>query len=286
MEILVLLLIFVLSFFIEAFGIIGGLSGGVLLVPLLHFVFGVPFKQSVGTVMLSLGIPSAIATIGSARRREVDYKLGLIFQIPAAIGAVLGALLVIILPVVIMQAIFGLLALVLSRRMLSHYKQALDGVETTPSSFWNLVGRFGPHLKVKTDQYDYTISIPALIVFGFLIGLISGMMGIGAGWLQVPLLIIGFGVPPLIASGTSLFVNLLKSITGGVTHFTTGNFNMEIFLVLSVSLPLGALMGNHLRGKLRNHHVSLVIGLLLLLVAMTMILSVLALLALPLITIT
>ena len=274
MELLVLALVFVVSLVIEAVGIIGGFSGGVLLVPLLHFGFGVPFKEAVGTVMLSLGIPSAIATVGSARRKEVDFKLGFIFQVPAALGAIVGALMVVVLPVTVMQVIFGLLAIVLSYRMLKHYRQQLDGVDTTPSSFWERVGRLGPHLKVKTEQYDYTLSIPALVGFAFIIGIISGILGIGAGWLQTPLLIIGFGVPPLIASGTSLFVNMLKSLTGGLTHWSTGNFNVEMFLVLAVSLPLGALLGNHLRGKLKDHHVSLVIGVLLIIVAVVMLGSV------------
>ncbi len=270
-----LMLLFVLGLVIEAFGVMGGLSGGVLLVPVLHFVFGVPFKQAVGTVMLSLGIPSAIATVGALRRKEVDVKLGLVFQVPAALGAVLGALFVVVLPVVVMQGIFGVLAVILSHRMFRHYRQVLDGVETTPSFFWEWVGRFGPHLKVEHEGYGYTLSIPALIILGFVIGVISGVLGIGAGWLQAPLLIIGFGVPPIIASGTSLFVNMLKSFTGGVTHLATGNFDVEVFVVLVVSLPVGAFIGNHFRGRLKDHHVSLVIGVLLIVVAVTMLGSVL-----------
>ena len=269
-SLLELVLIGLLGIIISTFGVIGGLSGAVILIPMLHFIFGIPLKVTVGTVLLSFFLPGTIATIGAVRRKEVDFRLGIIFQIPASLGSIIGALFVVIVPSIFIQVLFGILSLLLSYRMFRHWQEIANGIEKVPSAFWEWTGRIGPHLRAEREKYSYTISIPVLICFGFIIGFISGMLGIGAGWLQSPLLILGFGVPPLIASSTSLFITTAKSLTGGVVHLLNGNVDLQIFLTLTISLPIGVLIGNHLRWHVKDHHVSLVIGIILILVAITM----------------
>ena len=221
-----------------------------------------------------------IGSIGAWRKKQLDFKLGLIFGIPKGIGAIIGALLTSKLSEPVLGFIFGFLALILSYNMIRftvkdngrkksgkseiiwqtlallpfigavviaiimdnysenavllsigvltvilsynmfrfsmiqrNNQRKINGEEAS-ANFLNRLVRMKPTFKVTTKKYSYTISIPVLIVGGVAIGIISGMLGVGGGWIQTPLLVLAFGVPLGIASGTSMFMILISSITG------------------------------------------------------------------------
>ena len=100
-------------------------------------------------------------------------------------------------------------------------------------------------------------SIPAwiLVVTGFAIGLLSGFLGVGGGFVLMPLLVYLIGAPTSVAVGTSLFHMMFVAAFGTLTHALKGNVDpMLVVLLLVGSIP-GARIGASLTKKTRGANI-------------------------------
>ncbi|MCG3221475.1 MAG: sulfite exporter TauE/SafE family protein, partial [Candidatus Heimdallarchaeota archaeon] len=113
-----IILIGLIAVVISVLGNIGGFGGGVILVPSLILIFGVDVKIAVGTVLLALFFPALIGTIGAARRKEVNFKFGILIAIPSSVGTISGVFVVNHLSDRAVLIILGILAFTLSLLML------------------------------------------------------------------------------------------------------------------------------------------------------------------------
>jgi uncharacterized protein len=87
--------------------------------------------------------------------------------------------------------------------------------------------------------------VPVLAVLsGFLVGILSGVMGVGGGILLVPLMVLGFGFAQHLAQGTSLAAIIPTSIVGAVTHDRLGNVDRRAAAWLALGGLAGALAGS------------------------------------------
>ncbi len=271
------ILIVLVAFIISTISIIAGLGGGVLLIPILTVFFGLPLKTTIGTVLISLFFPALIGAIGAWRNGNVDFKLGLLFEVPTATGAVFGAKTVHSIPELYIKLLFGTIAILLSFQMIRNAKNTKNG-NINKSKFWNKIGGIKPTIHIsKTNkegiQSEYDISIPSLIIGGFIIGFLAGTMGVGGGWIKTPLMILGFGIPPFIATGTSLFMITITAASGGITHLIYGSVDLSLLLALLIGLSSGAILGNSLKPRFKSYQITMVIGIVLVAVSIVMIAS-------------
>jgi len=272
-EELILLALFVIIVGVAAN--IAGFGGGIIIVPSLSIIFDLPLKIVIGTTLLSLALPAIIGFLGAWRRNEVDFTIGIALEIPTMIGSIVGPQFATSLPTYVLQFIFGGIAVILSLLMINHIRHAKDPVLeqeeiTLFKKLTNWLFTLRPLITIEKKGYSYKIPIPVVIVAGFCIGFISGLLGVGGGWLKNPLLILGFGLPPIIGSGTALFMLSLTSLTGGLTHLLAGNFDLHLFIVLTLSLSGGALIGDRLKPKMDGDKISIIIVLSLLVVGVIM----------------
>ncbi len=276
-----LVIIGIIALIIGIIGVIAGFGGGVFLVPSLILIFSVPANIAVGTVFVSLFLPAVIGAIGAWRRKEVNFRIGLLFAIPMTGGTIAGVFVVKRISDLAIVITIGILAFLLSVRMVVHAFQIAnvengkqDELEESPErKFWRKLFSIKPTLKIKNGEKTYELSIIIAFVVGVVFGVMSGLFGISAGWIQTPMLILAFGLLPLVAAGTSLFIIVIKTFAGGITHIVLGNVDWIIFAVLGTSLPVGALIGNFLKGKMRGKQVSLITGISLLLISVFIIIS-------------
>jgi uncharacterized membrane protein YfcA len=70
------------------------------------------------------------------------------------------------------------------------------------------------------------------VLAGLLVGVVSGLIGIGGGTLLVPIMVVGFGFGQQLAQGTSLAAILPTSIVGAVTHYRAGNLDLRPALLM------------------------------------------------------
>ncbi|MBT8245385.1 MAG: sulfite exporter TauE/SafE family protein [Winogradskyella sp.] len=214
-------------------GLIGG-GGSILSVPILVYLLG--FNPIVGTAY-SLFVVGATSTVGafqSLRQGLVDLKAALIFAIPSIIGVYLTRRYVVpILPDIMftvgdfkvtsgifIMIVFAIVMLMASYSMISDKRRLIN----------------------DTDQ---TIDYNAVTVFilGLLTGTISGFVGAGGGFLNIPVLVLFVKLPMKKAIGTSLFIISMKSLIGFLGDLKTIDIDWNFLLSFTVLSIIGIILG-------------------------------------------
>jgi len=249
-----------------------GVGGGFLMTPLLIFA-GVPSAVAVATGANPLIASSITGTIAQARRKNLDTKLGLYLLGGGAVGAFGGVLIirylrqigqvdlfVSLLYVVFMGAV-GSLMLVESLHALRKVQRGQPSGRRSGRIVWMHSLPF----KTRFPASKLYISAIPPIVAGFLVGLMSGVMGVGGGFILVPILIYMLRVPTNVAVGTSLFQIIFVS---AITTVLQAAMNQTVDIALALMLMLGGAFGAQAGAaagqKLRAEELRLLLALLVL----------------------
>lgn len=165
-----------------------GSGGSILTVPVLVYLVGEPEKVAIAE---SLGIVATISLVGAipyAIRKEVHWKNVFYFGIPGMAGTYGGAALSVFLTGSMQLMIFATVMLIAAVMMIRKPKE----------------------LQVNNKQAPIWL----LITEGLVIGVITGLVGVGGGFLIIPALVLLGGLSMRIAVGTSLFIIAAKSLLG------------------------------------------------------------------------
>lgn len=229
-----------------AAGIIGamvGVGGGFIAVPIMTLFIGLPPQLIIGTSLTMTFFTALSSTLFLWKQKRIDVKTGWKFALATFPGAVIGSHLASFFSARGFNIAFGCLMLMISLLMWKRREpdDILVGFKEIPQK----KGR-GTVQRVIIDAwglvYRYQFNIYLGIVFSFLVGFISSVMGIGGGIIHVPLLVMAMKFPPHIAAATSLFILAWSSLVGAATHFYLGH----IYLPYAAALALGGLLGAQL----------------------------------------
>jgi len=201
-----------------------GSGGSILTVPVLHYLVGQPEKLAIGGSLLVVGLIAVAAAVPYAFSRQVDWRNVAWFGLPGMAGAWLGATLARWVPGPLQLALFALVMLVAAWRMLR------GGVMQRP---------------------DHETRRLAVVAGGIGVGALSGLVGVGGGFLIVPALVLLAGVPMASTVGTSLAVIALNSFTGflkylGVLQQQSLELDWRVLLTVAGVGVLGSFAGNRL----------------------------------------
>jgi hypothetical protein len=206
-------------------GLLGG-GGSILAVPLLVYVAGLPAKEAIATSLLVVGTTSAVAVIPHARAGRVRWRTGLIFGVAGMTGAYAGGRLAAYIPGTVLLAGFALMMLATSIAM-------IRGRRPKP-------GKPVPH----------ELPVLHVIADGVVVGLVTGLVGAGGGFLVVPALALLGGLPMPVAVGTSLLVIAMKSYAGLAGYLSTVHINWALAAAVTAAAVLGSLAGGKLAGRI------------------------------------
>jgi uncharacterized membrane protein YfcA len=219
-----LLLAFALSTLIGvSLGLLGG-GGSILAVPVLVYVARLPVHDAIGVSLAVVGATALVGGLASARARRVDLKAAALFGGAGMLGAPLGAQVTHLLPGRVLMLLFAALMVSVGLAMLR-----LDGSE--------------PHAAVRSRR-------PLVAAVGFGVGLLTGFLGVGGGFLIVPALTLLTGLPIHVAVGTSLLVIALNSAAGVAGHLRQGEMPLGLTAAFTTAATLGALLGVRIAGAL------------------------------------
>lgn len=257
------LLIFFIGILVSGFGTVIGFGGGVFMVPILIIFFGFNIEIAIGSTMAALVPASFIASVFNLRDKTIDYLVGTLIQLPAIVGTVLGAFMVAFLPVFKLQLFFALFVIAVGFAMVLPAKQ---NKTTTHAGLMYRMRRVPTTFirKNKEKHLAYRLNGGVVSTLGFVSGVMAGLFGIGGGFVQTPMMIKLFRIPVQIATSTSLFILVITSFTGFISHFLLGNVLWSRCLPLVAAFALGALAGNlykRTRGKLNNMDILIGVGL-------------------------
>ena len=226
---LTLLLVLALSVVIGlSLGVLGG-GGSILTVPILVYVAGFEAKEAIAASLFVVGVTSAVSVLSHARSGRVMWRTGLIFGAAGMVGAFAGGLLGGHIPGQILLIAFAAMMVATSVAMLRGRKKK-DDDGAAPARRELPLGR--------------------VLLDGAVVGLVTGLVGAGGGFLVVPALALLGGLPMSVAVGTSLVVIAMKSFAGLAGYLTTVQLDWGITLGVTAAAIVGSLIGSGLAGRI------------------------------------
>ncbi|GAA3341181.1 sulfite exporter TauE/SafE family protein [Amorphoplanes nipponensis] len=207
-------------------GLLGG-GGSILAVPLLVYVAGLPAKEAIATSLLVVGVTSAVAVVPHARSHRVRWRTGLIFGAAGMTGAYAGGRVATYIPAVVLLTAFAVMMVATATAMIRGRRPRPD--------------RVVPH----------ELPVGTVIAEGVAVGLFTGLVGAGGGFLVVPALALLGGLSMPIAVGTSLVVIAMKSFAGFAGYLSSVPINWALAAAVTTAAVLGSLAGSRLAGRIR-----------------------------------
>ena len=204
-------------------GLLGG-GGSILAVPVLVYVAGVDPRDAVGMSLAIVGTTSLAAGLLHRRSGQVDGRLAVVFGGLGIAGAWAGARLTRALRPELLLALFALVMLAAGTAML------LRRPAEAP----------GPHSPPRRPRPLFLV--PAALALGVL----TGFLGVGGGFLIVPALVVFARAPMKIAVGTSLFVIAANSAAGWFAHLGEGDPHAGLTASFAAVAILGSIAGERL----------------------------------------
>jgi len=241
-------------------GVLGGLfgvGGGFLAGPMMYLA-GVPMNFVVGTDLAHMTGKAIVAARRHRTLGHVDVKLGLLMIVGTVPGVEMGARIIEWLEaagsidqvvgiayVVILLAIGGFtcwesmraMQLVRTEQMAARDALAFRGVTHRVHGF-----NLPPHISLPASGIE-SISVWVVLGVSLVTGLLAGVLGVGGGFVRMPMMVYLIGVPTHVAVGTDLFEIVISAGFGTVTHALKGNVDIMIALVMHTGAAIGAQIG-------------------------------------------
>jgi uncharacterized membrane protein YfcA len=216
-------------------GALLGLGGGVFLVPALTLLFGLPIRVAVGTSLMGVIATSAGVAAVAPRGRGADVTLALRLELVTAAGAIAGGLAAGLISGPALNMLFGLIALLTGGYVLSKARQSGGG-----------------GVSERLFAQDYRIrNWPAGMVLSSVAGVLSGLLGLGCGFIKVPVMYAVMGVPLGIATATSNFMVGITAAASVFVYYGRGNIHPMVVIPTVIGVFSGAMGGVYILPHLR-----------------------------------
>jgi uncharacterized membrane protein YfcA len=201
-----------------ALGMLGG-GGAILTLPMLVYAVGVEPKAAIATSLFVVGSTSLVGTVMNARSRTVEWRIGLLFGGAAMAGAFAGGRLASLVPATVLLLVFAVLMLVTAIAMLR--------------------GRAEP------SGPPGGLALGRVLALGAGVGIVSGLVGAGGGFLIVPVLAMFGRLPMGKAIATSLFIITLQSFAGFAGHAGHAALDWSVIAVVTSASVAGMVAGTY-----------------------------------------
>jgi|SRR5690554_440270 len=220
-------------------GLIGS-GGSILTVPVLVYLFNVEPVAATAYSLFIVGLSALVGSMRYMKEQLLDYKTAIVFSLPALVAVFLSRILII--------------------PMLPYSLITFNGYTITKGNFLLIV--FAALMiiasvsmirnkKPEADLNELKFNYPLIFVQGFVVGLLTGMVGAGGGFLIIPALVLLAKLPMKVAVGTSLLIIAVKSLIGFTGDIGSGQF-IDWFFLFEVSAVAitGIFIGFYLSTKI------------------------------------
>ena len=254
MNVNILLIIFI-GMLVGGLSGLFGVGGGFLMTPLLIFL-GIPPAVAVGTEAPHVLASSISGAIAHWRRKNVDIKMGFILLLGGIAGSTVG--------VNIFKILIGFGQIDLIIQLLFIFFLGLVGFSMLFESARTTIKKYRTTSTIRTKLHQhswlhglpfkmrfhrsklYISTIPPLLI-GFVVGILSAMMGVGGGFIMIPAMVYILGMSTNVVVGTSLFQIIF--VTANSTFFQS-YLNQTVDIVLAALMILGGVIGAQIGARL------------------------------------
>ena len=218
-------------------GLTGG-GGAIFAVPLLVYGLSVDAREAIAISLAAVGATSLVGFLHRWKLGQVEIRTGLLFAVAGMVGAPVGTWIASFLPETLLLLSFAGLMVIVAVRLWQQASQPILPGPASPSP---------EHLDGRTCQRDAAGVLiltsrcaVLLLIVGVLTGVLSGVFGVGGGFVIVPALVLFSGMSIHRAVGTSLMVIALVSVSGVASQIMAGH---AIAPVVTVLFVIGGIAG-------------------------------------------
>lgn len=238
------LILFIATFLMGIFAVLGGVGGGVLFVPIVSgfFPFHLDFVRGAGLLVALCG--ALAAGPGLLKSSLASLRLAIPVALIASTCAIIGAMVGLALPTNIVQIFLGVVILLICVLMLTAKKSTYPDVQQSDklSSALRIYGvYYEDSLGKDIDWKIHRTPLGLLLFVG--IGLMAGMFGLGAGWANVPVLNLVMGAPLKISVATSKFLLSITDTSAAWVYLNKGCVIPLMVVPSLVGIMLGSFIG-------------------------------------------
>lgn len=208
-------------------GLLGG-GGSILAVPALVYLAGQDLEQAVATSLVVVGITSVVALLPRLRARQISWRISLLFGAAGAATAFAGAAVNRLLPDAVTLALFAVLMVGAGARML----------QEEPTT--------GTACAVDGGRVNWRRCLPRTLAGGLAVGFLTGLLGVGGGFLIIPVLVLALGLPMTTAVGTSLLVVAINSVAGFAAHAGETTLDVPVTVAFAAAAVVSAFAAGRL----------------------------------------
>ena len=209
-------------------GLIGG-GGSILAAPVLIYIMDVPSKSALAMTLVIVGVASLIGVLPHWRNGNVNLRTAALFAPPAMVGAYLGA------RVASLEAVLPILQLGVFAAMMVFASVLMIRKGSRHSSKAELMPE-----EMHGGQWW------AIAAEGLGVGMLTGFVGIGGGFLVIPALVLLGGMPMKEAVGTSLIILALKSVTGFAGYVGNVPIQWDLLMSFTIAAGIGIVLGAYI----------------------------------------
>lgn len=213
-------------------GLLGG-GGSILAVPALVYGAGLPLDEAIPTSLLVVGLSSAAAVL--PRLRQVQWRLAAIFGATGALAAIGGTAVNRLLDPSLVLIGFAAVMVAAAVRML----RSGDDV--------------GGSCALPGGGVDWRSCLPKAAASGVVVGFLTGLFGVGGGFLIVPALTLLLGLPMITAAATSLVVIVANSASAFAAHAGSTSLDVAVAVTFTAAAVLASLAAGRVAPRLPGH---------------------------------
>ncbi|MFG2747048.1 sulfite exporter TauE/SafE family protein [Streptomyces chartreusis] len=207
-----------------ALGVLGG-GGSILTVPILVYLAGMETKEAIATSLFVVGVTSAAGVVAHARAGRVRWRTGLLFGLAGMIGAYAGGRVAEFIPGTVLLLAFALMMIATAVAM-------IRGRRGTPK------------------RTHHELPVLHVLLDGIVVGVVTGLVGAGGGFLVVPALALLGGLPMSVAVGASLLVISMKSFAGLAGYLASVHIDWGLAALVTATAVVGGLLGGRIAGRI------------------------------------
>ncbi|MDA2894333.1 sulfite exporter TauE/SafE family protein [Mycolicibacterium sp. BiH015] len=180
-------------------GLLGG-GGSILAVPALVYGMGFNIEQAIPISLIVVAAASAVGVLPKIRAKQVQWRMAAIFAAAGIPATIAGSAISAHLPQPVLMTGFAVVMAVAGIRMLADRNAT------------------GTACTIHAGHVNWRRCAPRSIAAGLLVGLLTGLFGVGGGFLIIPALVVVLGVEMSTAIGTSLLIIIANSVAGIASH--------------------------------------------------------------------
>jgi uncharacterized membrane protein YfcA len=248
-------------------GTLLGLGGGVFLVPFLVLILGLPFQQAAAISLVTVIATSSAVSAARAGRHLINLRFGMLLEVATAAGGLAGGLTAQLLAASTLQRLFSFASFAVAIITLSRLRRpAITAAAVEPGV---LGGRYMDEFLGREVTYRPK-HLPIALGASFVAGNVSTLLGLGGGFIKVPVLAAWCGVPLRAAAATSAFMIGVTASSGAVVYYGHGTIIPELAGAAVVGVQLGSSAGLRIGARLDSRWLEALLSLVLFAVGVLM----------------